>query len=178
MAVRRLLIIMLILLGISTVAAALVPQRPNENNDSSETTETATSTEAETETAPSGEGELVVARIFVGDTVPVAPGAKRERRQIPVVPMTLGDRLRLTVCSRTVTGLLEIPTVGRFDPIAPGTPVLFDLIPGETGSYAINFVEPASLAARIEVRDPEKKSGAPAESKPEPRSDCPAPAPR
>jgi hypothetical protein len=164
MAVRRLLIVMLILLGISTLAAALVPQRPNENNDSSETTDTATSAQSSTETAPSADGRLVAARIFVGG-------------KVKVVPMALGDRLRLTVCSREVTGLLEIPTFGRFDPIAPGTPVLFDLLPEATGSYAIRFVEPDSLAARIEV-GPARKSEAPAESTPVPPSDCPAPAPR
>jgi hypothetical protein len=168
MAVRRLLIVMLILLGISTLAAALVPQRPNENTDSSETTETsetATSAGSATETAPSTDGRLVAARIFVGG------------KKVKVVPLALGDRLRLTVCSREVTGLLEIPRLGRFDPIAPGTPVLFDLLPEATGSYAIRFVEPDSLAARIEV-GPARKSGAPAESAPAPPSDCPAPAPR
>jgi hypothetical protein len=165
MAVRRLLIVMLILLGISTLAAALVPQRPNENDDSSETTtETATSAQSATETAPSADGKLVAARIFVGG-------------KVKVVPLALGDRLRLTVCSREVTGLLEIPRLGRFDPITPGTPVLFDLLPDATGSYAIRFVEPDSLAARIEV-GPARKSGAPAESTPAPPSDCPAPAPR
>jgi type II secretory pathway pseudopilin PulG len=165
MAVRRLLIVMLILLGISTLAAALVPQRPNENNDSSETTETATSAQSATETAPSADGRFVAARIFVGG------------KKVKVVPLALGDRLRLTVCSREFTGLLEIPRLGRFDPIAPGTPVLFDLLPEATGSYAIRFVEPDSLAARIEV-GPARKSGAPGESTPAPPSDCPAPAPR
>jgi len=183
MAARRLLIVMLVLLGISTIAAALVPQRPGggDGDGDTETAATDATTGAATEpgdaaspgsepaAGPAAEpapGAQVVARIFVGG------------KRIPVVPVALGDRLRLTVCSREVTDLLEVPRLGRFDPISPGTAVLFDFLPAATGSYAIRFLERDALAARIQVEEEPRKPAAPAEPESAPPSECPAPAPR
>lgn len=163
MAARRLLIVMLVLLGVSTLAAALVPPQTFREDTGS----TTTTTEA-TETAPppgaTPAGEAVQARIFVGG------------RKIPVVPLPLGDQLSLTVCSRETTDLLEIPLIGRVEPITPGVPTYFNLLPDRKGSYAIRFVEGDAIAARIEVGP--RKPGAPAESGPASKTGCPAPARR
>lgn len=140
MAARRLLIIMLILLGISTLAAALVPTRsPNEGDSESTAAET---TEAEIpDPLPAGDG--LVAKIEVGG------------KKTPVVPMKLGDQLSLTVRSRR-SDLLEIPALGLVEPISPGTPVLFNILPENEGSYGIRMVEADRVVARIEVEKPKK----------------------
>lgn len=166
MAARRLLIVMLVLLGISTLAAALVPPRAFRDQTGS----TATETEA-TETAPAtgapqaGQGgQAVQVRIFVGG------------RTTPVVPLALGDQLSLTVCTRETTDLLEIPLIGRVEPVRPGVPTYFNLLPRQKGSYALRFVEKDSVAARIEVSA--RKPAAPGEPAQAARTDCPAPARR
>jgi hypothetical protein len=165
MAARRLLIVMLVLLAVSTLAAALVPPRAfREDTESSPTGTEATETATEPAPAPAPSGQEVQARIFVG-------GPK-----IPVVPVALGDQLALTVCSREAIDLIEIPLVGRVDPISPGVPVHFNLLLESQGSYALRFVERDAVVARIEVgpRQPAAPEGPASAAK----TGCPAPAPR
>src|SRR5512132_67680 len=86
MAARRLLIVMLILLGLSTLAAALVPQRALRNGTTSGTTTTQSSP-----TTPSPITDVLppVAEITVGG------------KKFPVVaPVHVGDQLTLLVRSR------------------------------------------------------------------------------
>lgn len=135
-AARRLLIVMLVLLGLSTLAAALVPTRSE--RDGTESTGSTASEPVETFPDPLPKGE------------PVRAGVKVDGKTIPVVPIGLGDQLTLLVCSRR-TDLLEIPDIGRVEPVSPATPAYFNLLPEEPGSYAINFVSDERLAARIEV---------------------------
>jgi hypothetical protein len=151
MAARRLLIVMLILLGLSTLAAALVPTQSlrdeTEGTGSTSSVETVTTPPPE----PTGEVQLAVVKVGVG--------------KLPVIPISLGDRLELLICS-TRTDFLDIPKIGRIEPVSPESGAYFSLLLTEAGSYAINFVEADAPAARIEVaaaKSPRAPEGPPRE---------------
>jgi hypothetical protein len=143
MAARRLLIVMLILLGLSTLAAALVPSQ-SLRQDSDGTTSTTEAQPTETNPVPPDQ--------VLGEQLAIRVGAKRGKP--PVVRVPPGGQLALTVRSHR-TGLLEIPKLGRFEPVAEGSPAYFNLLIDEKGSYAINFIGPfqdeGRVVARIEV---------------------------
>src|SRR3954449_10244851 len=111
MTARRLLIVMLVLLGISTLAAALVPQRTLRRG----TTSTGITQPAQTRpaTTPAG-GRILMAKIVVGGKkVPVVagpvctPGAKPKCTS----PIHVGDQVTLLVFSR-IPAELEIKEFG------------------------------------------------------------------
>jgi hypothetical protein len=139
MAARRLLIVMLVLLGISTLAAALIPpQSLRENATSTATTTTAT---LPTATAP-----------------PQAPSGrslgfkfKVDGRRVKVVQAEVGDQLRLQISS-TRFGQLEVPAFGLVDTVGPDQPALFDLLVDRPGTIGIYYVGTNRLAAQIQVR--------------------------
>lgn len=150
MAARRLVILMLILLGISTLAAALVP-RPDERGDDGETAAeepVGAGTEAKSAatdrqsdaTPPARDGKLLTAEIKIGGG------------EIPVVPIRVGDNLSLEIRSKR-PGLLEIPALGRVEAVAPGTSAFFDVRGQEPASYGIRFLGRNRVVARIEVKD-------------------------
>jgi hypothetical protein len=138
MAARRLLIVMLVLLGVSTLAAALVPQRTlNE--------EGTTSTTRPTTTAPSAlpnPSFLRPTKITVGG------------KKFPVVsPIPVGDRLRLVVRSR-FPAEIEIPEFGLVGFASPGAPARFELLPDTPGTFGILFSESGKVAGQIKVVPP------------------------
>ena len=143
MAARRLLILMLFLLGISTLAAAFVPTQPADDESTESTGSEAT--ETKTPDRPP-EGELLrPVRIDVGG------------RTLPVVRLDLGDQVLLVISSRRAE-LLEIPKLGVVEPVTPERPARIDLLARDPGSYGVRFVEAERVVARIEVsrRDPAK----------------------
>jgi len=144
MAARRLLIVMLVLLGISTLAAALVPTQDLQDD---QTGSTAIGEAGATETEPPKQhqvGNHLEVKIRVGGT------------QIPVVKsagdsvLDAGDRLTIEVACKC-SDLVEIPGFGLIEAVAPGSPALFDLLLDEPGSYGIKLVTPDRVVARIEV---------------------------
>jgi hypothetical protein len=132
MAARRLLIVMVVLLTVSTLAAALVPVR--DTDESTEETTTRSTTEA-TRDPP---GELVRAT--------VDGSSSKEQR----VEVRVGDQLRLRVTSRRPDEV-EIPAFGELRDVARDSPALFDLLPFEAGTYSVRLVEAGRRIARIEV---------------------------
>ena len=150
MAVRRLLILMVVLLGVSALAAALLPSRPpdDEDTESTATEAVATGTTTADETAPpepGREGVALDATITVGG------------EQIPVVkPVEVGDQLSLTVKCRC-SDLVEIPALGLVESVGPASPAHFDLLPPDEGSYGIRLIDADKVVARIEVENGVKK---------------------
>jgi hypothetical protein len=152
MAARRLVILMLILLGISTLAAALVP-RPDRGDDEETATEgtvgagtgTTAAAPAEGEPPTASRGKLLRARIGIG------------AGEIPVVPIKVGDNLSLEIRSKRA-GLLEIPALGRVEAVSPGTPAFFDVRGREPASYGVRFLGGNRVVARIEVEPRKRKS--------------------
>ena len=147
MAARRLLIVMLVLLGVSTLAAALVGNRPL----GEEGTDSTIASETETETIPT-------------DTVPEGPLLKPLAidvgGKVQVIPLEVGEQLTLIVRSKR-TDQLEIPALGLLEPVAPNAPARFDILARAPGNYGMRFVEADRLVARIEVSKPAKAPTAP-----------------
>src|SRR3954469_5914331 len=125
MAARRLLIVMLILLGLSTLAAALVPQRTLRDGST-----TATTTTQETKSTPQrvpGTAYLKPTKITVGG------------KKFPVVaPVPVGEQLTLLVRSR-FPAQIEIPEFGLIRFATPGTPARFELLADTPGTFGILF---------------------------------------
>jgi hypothetical protein len=124
MAARRLLIVMLILLGLSTLAAALVPQRALRNG-----TTTGTTTTQSSPTTPSPITDVLppVAEITVGG------------KKFPVVaPVHVGDQLTLLVRSRRPREI-SIPEFGLIGFATRDTPARFELLPTTPGTFGILF---------------------------------------
>jgi hypothetical protein len=136
MAARRLLIVMLILLGLSTLAAALIPSNALRDEETATTTTEATQTQPADRLPPGG---LFLQSVTVGG------------RRVPVVPIKIGDELRLTVRSKRADEL-EIPALGLVQAVAPSAPAHFDILADAKASYGIRFVDADKLAARVEVR--------------------------
>jgi hypothetical protein len=141
-AARRLIILMLVLLAISSVAAALVPVDPEGLSDESTTISTHTP-----------KRELPAGRL-----VPKTIDADRDHPK--TVRIELGDQLQLRVTSRRADQV-EIPRVGELQDVDRFTPAEFDLLPFEPGSYPVRLVEAKRKVGRILVTRPKpKRAGA------------------
>jgi hypothetical protein len=139
-------ILMLVLLAVSTVAAALVPV---EQASRDETSTTSTRTERRDE----ARGDLVPGEIDAGSRKP------------KVIRIRLGDQLKLRVASPR-SDQVAIPGFGELEDVDPDAPAHFDLLPFETGSYPVRLVDAKRTIGRIEVRrDPAAKSGSRKHSK-------------
>jgi len=135
-AARRLVIVMLVLLGVSGLAAALVPPPPVDEAERERRPEVVAPP------APAPGGELVNAGIDASEDEP-------EEIRIGV-----GDQLALTVRSG-VADQVEIPALGELEFVGPLAPARFDLIAREEASYAVRLVDADRVVGRIEVRRPE-----------------------
>ena len=150
MAARRLLIVMLVLLGLSTLAAALVPQRTIRNGagTSGTTTQPLTTTTAQGATNPAFRRPT---KIIVGG------------KKFPVVaPVSVGAQLTLLVRSR-FPAEITIPEFGLVGFATPDTPARFELLVDAPGTIGILFGDSAKAsvtgqpAARIIVVQPGAK---------------------
>ena len=145
MAARRLLIVMLVLLGLSTLAAALVPQRTLNGDGTTGTTTTEPTAPTGTQTNPAF---LRPTKIMVGG------------KKFPVVsPVNVGSQLTLLVRSR-FPAEVTIPQLGLVGFATRNTPARFPLLADTPGTFGIVFgsspkpgVE-GKTAARIVVVQP------------------------
>lgn len=149
MAARRLIIVMLILLGISTLLAAALPDRVRDAEDeqtASETTGTATDTTG-------------TATAEAGDQKPAKSSQKyltldADKRKIQVIPLDAGDVLNLTVVSST-DDLVDLQDLGYVGVVGPDIPATFSIFADRPGVYGIRLVEAARTVGRIEVTEPD-----------------------
>jgi hypothetical protein len=128
-AARRLILAMLVLLVLSSIAAALIPVDRSRLSDSSTSTTTAPAT---------GQGELITKRVKV------------TARKPPTIHMRVGDELRLTVTS-PVPNMVEIAAFGELENVDPDLPAQFDLLTFNPGRFAVRLVDPPGLIARLDV---------------------------
>jgi hypothetical protein len=154
-AARRLLIVMLVLLGLSTLAAALIPQR-SLNGDGTESTTRSNAMTTTTPTEPSG--RALSARILVGGKKePVVAGPVCTKRKPRCEPIQVGDQLTLLVYSRK-PAQLEFREFGQFAFAAREAPARFELLLTSAGTFGITFAEASPnkpiVAARIEILTP------------------------
>jgi hypothetical protein len=154
MAARRLLIVMLVLLGLSTLAAALVPQHSLRDGTTSSTTTTRPQTTAQPVSTPS---YVPPTKIRVGG------------KQFPVVsPVRVGQQLVLLVASRVPTQL-AIREFGQLGFAAPDAPARFELLPTVPGTFGVQFEPSGKVAARIQVVAPGQKKRRKAKKNGKPR---------
>ena len=150
MAARRLLIVMLILLGLSTLAAALVPQHALRGGTTGSTT--TQPTQSTTTTGPTGRS--LKAKIVVGvpdaKKPPVVAGPICPKRASACEPLHVGDQLSLSVFSHKPAEL-EIPDLGLIGFAGRNAPALFQLLPDQAENIGLLFTSPRTVAARIEV---------------------------
>src|SRR3954468_12855074 len=147
MAARRLLIVMLVLLGLSTLAAALVPQHSLRDG----TTASTTTTRPTTTTAEPPPGRSLSVEIHVGGKkVPVVAAPLCKALKPRCEPLHVGDQLSLQVLSREQAEL-EIPAFGLIGVASDNSPALFQLLPLEPGTIGVLFTSPRRVAARVEV---------------------------
>jgi hypothetical protein len=137
MAARRLVIVMLVLLFVSTLAAALVPAPESEDAETTRTTQTPAEEPA---------GREVVARLDAAD------------ERAPAIRMKAGDRLALTVRSPR-PDQVEIRGLGQLEDVDPASPARFDLIPTAAGSYPIRLLGAGREVGRIAVSESRRRSG-------------------
>jgi hypothetical protein len=153
MAARRLLIVMLILLGLSTLAAALVPpQALREGTTTGTTTEETETATSQTETQPAGRQLPSPISITVGEgnRVPVVSCPPSLRRAKRCKPILVGDQFTLLVKSKRADEL-DMPAFGLVDAVGPDEPARFELLVEAARSYQIRFVSTGEVAARIVV---------------------------
>jgi hypothetical protein len=165
MAARRLLIVMLVLLGLSTLAAALVPQHSLRGGTTASTT---TQPAESTTTAEAPPGRSLTVEITVGGKkIPVVAAPLCKARKPRCEPLHVGDQLSLQVLSR-ITAQLEIPTFGLIGVASANSPAFFQLLPREPGTIGVLFTSSREVAARIQVLS--AKAAAKAIQKPRARS--------
>jgi hypothetical protein len=166
MAARRLLIVMLVLLGLSTLAAALVPQHGLRGNTTTGTT-TTQPTESTTTPAPPPGRSLSVQILVGGKKVPVVAAPLCKARKLRCEPLHVGDQLSLQILSKKQAEL-EIPAFGLIGVASRTSPAFFQLLPEEPGTIGVLFTSPRRVAARIDVLS--AKAAAKAIRKPKPKS--------
>jgi hypothetical protein len=152
MAARRLLIVMLVLLGLSTLAAALVPPQALREDTTGSTSSTEQAETAPTDTVPRGRNLKFKLRVG-GKTTPVVSCPVAKRRAGACEPLKVGDQLTLVVSSRKADEL-EMPAFGLVDAVGPDEPARFEILVTSPGSYKIRFVSTGRIAGRIEVEAP------------------------
>lgn len=155
MAARRLLVLMVILLGVSTILAASLPDRVRDPEQGTESAGS-TATEAETETETTAPGASLPAaqdsdaQAAADCDVVTCVTINAERPEVTIVKAPLGGQLALTVRSRKAD-TVEIPALGQIDVVSADAPATFDLLIDSAGTYGIGLIRADRLIGRIEV---------------------------
>ena len=144
MAARRLLIVMLVLLGLSTLAAALIPQRNLRDGDRTGSTTQSTTTTATPAPPP---GRALSASILVGGKkVPLVASPICAKRKPRCEPIHVGDRLSLMVYSKN-GAQLEFPEFGQFGFASRDAPAFFEVLFDAPDRFGILFADPELVPA-------------------------------
>jgi hypothetical protein len=134
---RRLLFVFAVLLGMTALATSLAP-RP-EVRDRAGTrggpTPTATPTPERSEAASRR----------IERTISADPGRPRAHIRVRV-----GDVLALTVRGDLLDGV-EIPALGKLEPVEPGSPARFEMLLETPGELRIGLVDAARPIGFVEV---------------------------
>ena len=139
MAARRLVVVMLVLLAISTLATALLP-----GPEKRRTT---------TDAAPGRKQPVKVPPRPTAAPLLLAARMQASGRQPKTLRIERGDQLRLDV--RAPFGAdVEIPGFGLTSTVTPSAAAQFDLLATSSGAFAVRIVDPAQLVGRVLVAKP------------------------
>ena len=155
MATRRLIALMIVLLFLSSLAAALVPVREEDRRDETGTELTKPEQQPRTEQA---DGALVRAT--------VAAGGKPE-----TVEVAVGDQLQLRVTAKQAD-TFELVGLSGTEDAAPNAPAYFDVLIPEAATFRLRSVTTGKAVAFVEATPPAKKGAGAKKSgqQPPPRS--------
>jgi hypothetical protein len=139
---RRLLVLFAVLLGLTALATSLAPRPTGTRSGLLQSTPspTATPTPAPVEGATRR----------IEKTINADAGKPRGRVQARV-----GDILALTVRGDVLDGV-EIPEVGKLEPIEPGSPARFEVLLERPGELRVSLVDAERLVGLVEVAEAEK----------------------
>jgi hypothetical protein len=145
MAARRLIALMIVLLGISTALAILAPR------DSNDPTPTTAEAPHKGQPASSGGHE----QGFTSEEPAGDPGEKHVHLKIsnappPTIHVLPGQQLILNI-SGSFGDDVEIPGFGLVETVTPFAPAVFDFNADETGTFGVDTVESHRHVARIVV---------------------------
>jgi len=142
MAARRLIAILLVLLFLSSLAAALAPVPEQTGTESSTTGSSTTTADAPTLPDPeTGDARVVTQKVDASAPRPV------------LIRVRVGDRLRLKVTSQR-PGTVELVDLGPTEDVGPNQPAFFDVLLREEGSHPVQFLDTERDIAQIEVSPP------------------------
>jgi hypothetical protein len=140
-AARRLVVVMLVLLAISTLVTALLP-RPDTDKSAPVTTRPKREPPPQAPPKPSETGLDLVARMQAGSAGPKSVRIER------------GDELRLDVVAPFGADV-EIPGFGLTEPVTEFSPAQFDLFPTSVGTFPVRIVDPVQLVGLVLVGKPD-----------------------
>ncbi len=145
MAARRLIIIMLILLGISTLLAAALPDRVRDAEEEQTASEATAGPAETTGNKPTETDEQAsTTRRLKPETIDA------DKDTIVVIKLEAGQQLPLTVLSST-DDLVEIQKIGFVDAVGPHKPATFDILTDLPGEYGIKLLETGRIIGRLEI---------------------------
>jgi hypothetical protein len=125
MAARRLVVVMLVLLGLSTLVAALVPTPDSHRGDSTATTGGGAKSPSSPPATPRPEpARTVNARLTVSRAAPHLIRVKTGQRLVLLVGGPVGDDI-------------SIPAFGLTETMTPQAPAHFDLIVDRAGRFPV-----------------------------------------
>jgi hypothetical protein len=137
-AARRLIAVMLVLLFLSSLAAALAPvERQSDDETSTSTTETTAGPEP-------GRGDLIRATL---------DGAAKPPQRVRA---SVGDQLQLRVTSNRVA-TIELVRLGPSEDVDPVAPALFDVLLDAPGRYPVRELGTRRELGTIVVSRPARK---------------------
>jgi hypothetical protein len=150
MAARRLMALLLVVLVVSTVAAALIA--PLRQDPELTPTEEATQARDAAQAAGADDSGRLIQK-----------SVQTPSRNPPKVRMRPGDQLELTVHTRTATQV-EIPRLGQLEDAAPDAPAHFSFLASSAGRFearALGAGPVATILVKQEPRPAEEEPGGP-----------------
>ncbi len=143
MAARRLIALLLVLLFLSSLAAALAPVQNGTKVVSTSSTSTTSTAEAPRLPDPDAESE---ARL-VSQSIDASA-----LRSIPI-RVRVGDQLQLKVTS-SKAGTIELAGLGPTEDVGAEQPAFFDVLLRDNGTFPVRFLGTDDEIATIEVSPP------------------------
>jgi hypothetical protein len=137
---RRLLVLFAVLLGLTALATSLAPRPTGTRTGLAPATPSPTA--AATPTPSAGSSRRIE------QTISADPGKPRAR-----VRARVGDILSLTVSGDVLDGV-EIPEIGKLEPIEPGSPARFEVLLERRGELRVSLVDAERLVGVVEVAGP------------------------
>ena len=134
---RRLLVVFAVLLGLTALATSLAPRPTVRDGDRAQPSSTPGTT-------PAPERSETASR-RIERTISANPGRKRARVRVRV-----GDVLMLTVSGDVFDGV-EIASLGKLEPIEPGSPARFEMLLETPGELRVGLVDEKRWIGLVEV---------------------------